>query len=158
MRNEQPPAEPGADYPSNFTANYDSMNEQQQIENFLDGKRFAVVGASQDRSKYGNKVLRVYQQNGMEAIPVNPNAHEVEGAKAYPNLASIPGEIHGVSIITPPPVTERVVNDAIQKGIQHIWMQPGAENETAISAAESAGASVIAGGPCILVSLHYRGD
>ena len=134
------------------------MNEQQQIEEFLDGQRFAVVGASQDRSKYGNKVLRVYQQNPMEAVPVNPQADEVEGAKAYPNLASIPGEIHGVSIITPPPVTERVVNEAVEKGIKHIWMQPGAESDAAILAAEAAGMNVIASGPCILVALRYRGD
>src|SRR5262245_61037934 len=134
------------------------MSDQQQIKEFLDGKRFAVVGASQDRTKYGNKVLRVYQQNRMEAIPVNPKADEIEGAKAYPDLASIPGEIHGVSIITPPAVTERVVGEAIQKGIKHIWMQPGAESDPAISVAEAAGANVIAGGPCILVSLRYRGD
>jgi predicted CoA-binding protein len=134
------------------------MNEQQQIDEFLEGTRFAVVGASQDRTKYGNKVLRVYQQNHMEAVPVNPNADEVEGAKAYPNLASIPGGIHGVSIITPPPVTERVVSEAIERGIKHIWMQPGAESDAAISAAEAAGLNVIAGGPCVLVSLRYRGD
>ena len=134
------------------------MNEQQQIDEFLDGTRFAVVGASQDRTKYGNKVLRVYQQNHMEAVPVNPKADEVEGAKAYPNLASIPGETHGFSIITPPPVTERVVSEAIEKGIKHIWMQPGAESDAAISAAEAAGLNVIAGGPCVLVSLRYRGD
>lgn len=134
------------------------MNEQHAIKNFLAGQRFAVVGASQDRSKYGNKVLRVYQQNAMEAIPVNPKADEVEGAKAYPNLASIPGEIHGLSIITPPPVTERVVSEAIEKGIKHIWMQPGAESDAAILAAEAAGMNVIAGGPCILVSLRYRGE
>jgi predicted CoA-binding protein len=94
----------------------------------------------------------------MEAVPVNPNADEVEGAKAYPNLASIPGGIHGVSIITPPPVTERVVSEAIERGIKHIWKQPGAESDAAISAAEAAGLNVIAGGPCVLVSLRYRGD
>src|SRR5262245_52222405 len=135
-----------------------SKYEQNVLEQFFAGKRFAVVGASQDRSKYGNKVLRVYQQNRMEVVPVNPKADEIEGLEAYPDLASIPGEIHGVSIITPPAVTERVVSEAIQKGIKHIWMQPGAESEAAISAANEAGANVIAGGPCILVALHYHGD
>jgi uncharacterized protein len=134
------------------------MTDRQAINNFLDGKRFAVVGASQDKSKYGNKALRVYQQNRMEVIPVNPKADEIEGLKAYPDLASIPGDVHGVSIITPPAVTERVVSEAIQKGVKHIWMQPGAESEAAIAAAQEAGANVIAGGPCILVALHYRGD
>src|SRR5882757_8186187 len=134
------------------------MAPQDSIQTFLVGKRFAVVGASQDRSKYGNKVLRVYMQNNLDVVPVNPTAAEVEGLIAYPDLASVPGEIDGVSIITPPPVTERVVADAIARGIENIWMQPGAESEHAIEEAEAAGANVIAHGPCILVSLRYRGD
>jgi predicted CoA-binding protein len=132
------------------------MSSQEQIEEFLSGKRFAVVGASQDRSKYGNKVLRVYQQNGYDVVPVNPKADEVEGLQTYPDLSSIPDTIDGVSIITPPAVTERVVQEAIQKGIKHIWMQPGAESNVAVQAAKEAGANVIAGGPCILVSLRFR--
>ena len=132
------------------------MSSQEQIEKFLSGKRFAVVGASQDRTKYGNKVLRVYQQNNYDVVPVNPKADEVEGLKTHPDLSSIPGTIDGVSIITPPAVTERVVQDAIQRGIKHIWMQPGAESDTAVQAAKEAGANVIAGGPCILVSLRFR--
>jgi predicted CoA-binding protein len=134
------------------------MTSQDQIDKFLNGERFAVVGASQDRTKYGNKVLRVYQQNAREVIPVNPKADEVEGVQSYPDLSSIPGDIDGVSIITPPAVTERVVQDAVQRGIKHIWMQPGAESEAAVEAAKQSGANVIAGGPCILVSLRYRGE
>jgi uncharacterized protein len=134
------------------------MSEQDQIRAFLAGKRFAVVGASTDREKYGNKVLRVYQQNHLEAVPINPKADEVEGAKAYPDLKSVPGDVDGVSIITPPAVTEKVVAEALQRGIKNIWMQPGAESAAAIAAAEAAGANVIAGGPCILVSLRYHGD
>lgn len=134
------------------------MTTEKQIEKFLSGKRFAVVGASQDRSKYGNKVLRVYRQNRYDVVPVNPKTGEIEGLKTYPDLASIPGTIDGVSIITPSAVTERVVQDALQKGIKHIWMQPGAESDSAIEAAEKSGANVIAGGPCILVTLRFRDE
>jgi uncharacterized protein len=132
------------------------MSEQEKIEQFLAGKRFAVVGASTDREKYGNKVLRVYQQNKLEAVPINPKADAVEGLKAYPDLASVPGSIDGVSIITPRKVTEQVVAEAVKRGIKNIWMQPGAESAAAVEAAESAGANVIAGGPCILVALRYH--
>jgi predicted CoA-binding protein len=125
---------------------------------FLAGKRFAVVGASADRGKYGNKVLRCYKQNDIEVVPINPTASEVEGLTAYPDLASAPGKFDGVSIITPPPVTERVVSEALRLGIKNIWMQPGAESESAIQAAEAVGANVIAHGPCILVSLRYHDD
>ncbi|HEX4413412.1 MAG TPA: CoA-binding protein [Lacipirellulaceae bacterium] len=134
------------------------MSPQSQIQTFLAGKRFAVVGASNDRSKYGNKVLRCYQQNKIEVVPINPTASEVEGLTAYADLASAPGAFDGISIITPPTVTERVVNDALRLGIKNFWMQPGAESDRAIEAAEAAGANVIAHGPCILVSLRYRDD
>jgi predicted CoA-binding protein len=132
------------------------MTEQDKIKQFLSGKRFAVVGASLDRSKYGNKVLRAYLQNQLDAVPVNPTAKEVEGLTAYRDLASVPDALDGVSIVTPPPVTEKVIEQAIERGIKNIWMQPGAESEVAIESAEQAGANVIAGGPCVLVTLHYR--
>jgi predicted CoA-binding protein len=127
-----------------------------QIQQFLSGKRFAVVGASSNREKYGNKVLRAYLQKGLEAVPVNPAGGQIEGLESYPDLASIPGQIDGVSIITPPAVTEKVVDQAIERGIDNIWMQPGAESEDAIERAEAAGLNVIAGGPCLLVSLRFR--
>jgi predicted CoA-binding protein len=133
-----------------------TSTSQEKIESFLANWRFAVVGASQDRSKYGNKVLRVYMQNDLEAVPVNPAAAEIEGVPAYRDLASVPGTIDAVSIITPPPVTEQIVEEALARDIKHIWMQPGAESQKAIKAAEAAGANVIASGPCILVELHYR--
>ena len=132
------------------------MSEQDQIRQFLASKRFAVVGASKDRAKYGNKVLRAYLQSNREAVPVNPGQDEIEGLKAYGDLASVPDEIDGVSIITPPTVTEKVVEQAIARGIKHIWMQPGAESPAAIESAQRAGANVIAGGPCVLVTLRYR--
>jgi predicted CoA-binding protein len=135
-----------------------AMSEQDKIKQFLAGQRFAVVGASADREKYGNKVLRVYQQNHLEVVPINPKADEIEGLKAYPDLASVPGSIDGVSIITPPAVTVKIVDDAVKRGIKNIWMQPGAESKQAVEAAESVGANVIAGGPCILVSLRYHED
>jgi uncharacterized protein len=131
------------------------MSEQYKIKQFLAGKRFAVVGASTDREKYGNKVLRVYQQNQLDVVPINPKADEVEGLKAYPDLASVPGSIDGVSIITPPKVTEHVVEEAMKRGIKNIWMQPGAESSAVVELAEKSGANVIAGGPCILVALRY---
>jgi uncharacterized protein len=134
------------------------MSEQERIKTFLAGQRFAVVGASTNREKYGNKVLRVYQQNQLDAVPVNPAGGEVEGLTAYTDLPSIPGSIDGISIITPPKVTEQVVAQAISLGIKNIWMQPGAESDAAVELAEQAGANVIANGPCILVSLRFHDE
>jgi predicted CoA-binding protein len=129
---------------------------EQKITSFLESGPFAVVGASVDRSKYGNKVLRCYQQHGKEVYPINPRAAEVEGLKAYPSLGSLPVQPKAISVITPPAITERVVREAAAAGVKHVWMQPGAESDAAIRSAESLGLSVIAGGPCLLVVMRYH--
>lgn len=131
------------------------------IDAFLTGDRFAVVGASRDRSKYGNKVLRSYWQAGREAHPVNPHATAVEGVeghRCYPDLATLHAElpVHGVSIITQPVVSEDIVEQAATLGIRHLWMQPGAESEGAIRRAEALGLNLIHSGPCILVVQGFR--
>jgi predicted CoA-binding protein len=132
------------------------MDTDTAIETFLSASTFAVAGASQNRAKYGNKVLRCYLQNGRTAIPINPGASEVEGQTAYPAISDIPNPVESLSIITSPPVTENIVDEAIKAGVKNIWMQPGAESPAAIAAAQSAGLNVIAGGPCLLVVLGYH--
>ena len=132
------------------------MHTSAKISRFLDGTLFAVVGASRDRAKYGNKVLRCYQQNGLRAIPVHPLEKVIEGEQVFASLSAIPEAVHAVSIITPSPVTERIVEEAAKLGIRHLWMQPGAESDWAIERAEELGLSVIAGGPCLLVVLGFR--
>jgi predicted CoA-binding protein len=126
------------------------------IERFLDSPAFGVVGASPRRHKYGNKVLRCYQQNGRRAIPVNPHEREVEGSACVASVLDLAEDVRSISVITPPPVTERVVDEAIRKGIHNVWMQPGAESERAVAACKAAGINVIADGSCVLVVLGYR--
>ena len=131
---------------------------QEQIRRFLDGAPHAVVGASTDRAKYGNKVLRAYLQADRPVFAVNPKADQVEGVPAYADLAAIAADVHGISIVTPPTVTETIVQQAGRLGIQHCWMQPGSESVTAIQQAQALGMNVIAEGPCLLVALGYRED
>ena len=126
---------------------------REQVAEFLAGKAFAVVGASTDRQKFGNKVLRCYMDNGYTVYPINPKAAEVEGLTAYKSLADLPEPVHGISIVTPPAVTEQVVSEAASLGIAHIWMQPGAQSAAAIDECATQGISVIAGGPCLLIEL-----
>ena len=123
---------------------------------FLAAGPFAVVGASSNREKYGNKVLRAYLQRGMTAYPINPSEKTVEGVECYPTLAECPQPPRCVSIITPPLVTERIVEAAAAVGAKYVWMQPGAESQRAIERAESLGLTVIANGPCVLVALRFH--
>jgi predicted CoA-binding protein len=126
------------------------------IERFLGSPAYGVVGASPHRHKYGNKVLRCYQQNGRRAVPVNPNEREVEGVRCVASVLDLPDDVQSISIITPPSVTERVVEEAVRRGIRHVWMQPGAESARAVATCEAAGINVIADGSCVLVVLGYR--
>lgn len=127
-----------------------------QIDTFLASKAFGVAGASRDREKYGNKVLRAYLQKGLTALPVHPKETEIEGCATVASVADLPDEVQSLSVITPPPVTEKIVEAAAQKGIKNIWMQPGAESPAAIAAARAHGMNVIADGTCLLVVLKYH--
>lgn len=134
------------------------MNVSERIQDFLASGPYAVAGASSRRHKFGNKVLRTYLQHGLVAYPVNPHEAEIEGLRSYPDLASLPKGVRGLSIITPPAITEGLVEDAAKAGISRIWMQPGAESALALRRAEELGLTVISGGPCLLVALGFRDE
>ncbi len=127
-----------------------------EIQEFLEAKAFGVVGASSDRSKFGNRVLRCYQEHGKRAIPVNPKEKEIEGTACVVSVAELPDDVTSISIITPPAVTDKVVEQAAAKGIRNVWMQPGAESPRAVAFCREHGINVIADGSCILVVLGYR--
>lgn len=123
------------------------------VDAFFAGSPFAVVGASDDRHKFGNKVLRCYWDHGRTAYPVNPKRDTVEGKPCFATLADVPGPVHGVSLITQPAVSEAIVEEAAALGIERLWFQPGSESRRALEAARRHGMTVIAGGPCVLVEL-----
>ncbi len=130
---------------------------EKRIEDFLKAPRFAVVGASTDREKYGNKILRCYQQNGREVVPINPRGGLIEGLEAKIALAELDDpKSHALSVITPPPISLKVVEEAAGLGIRRIWLQPGAESQAVLDRAAELGIELIAGGPCLLVVLGFR--
>ncbi|CAO3632486.1 unnamed protein product [Cunninghamella blakesleeana] len=119
---------------------------------FMNSKQFAVVGASSSRSKYGNRVLRWYQANNLNVIPVHPKEVAIEGVNTINSINELKEpESTGVSIITPPSVTLQVLKDCQKLGIKNIWLQPGAEDKAVLDYANQVGLDIIAGGPCILV-------
>ncbi|MEW6488189.1 MAG: CoA-binding protein [Thermodesulfobacteriota bacterium] len=132
------------------------MTPDERIQQFLAAPAFAVAGASADRSKFGNKVLRCYLQKGRRVFPVHPKESAIEGLPCVARVADLPDEVQGLSVVTPPAVTEQVVEDAIARGIGNVWMQPGAESPAAVARCEAAGINVIADGSCVLVVLGYR--
>lgn len=132
------------------------MPVQEQINQFLSAAAFGVAGASTNRQKYGNRVLRCYLQNGKRAVPVNPNEAEIEGLACVASVDVLPADVTSLSMITPPAVTEQLVPRAIAHGIRNIWMQPGAESPAAVALCREKGINVIADGSCLLVVLGYH--
>jgi predicted CoA-binding protein len=132
------------------------MKEPELIDVFFDATAYGVVGASANRDKYGNKVLRCYLQNGYRVIPVNPKEKEIEGISCVASVEDLPDDVKSISVITPPAVTEQVVEMAARKGIENIWMQPGAQSPKAVELCRRNNINVIADGSCILVVLGYH--
>lgn len=119
------------------------MEKERLISDFVNRRVWAVVGASQDPSKFGNRVFRSLRDAGYTVYPVNPRGGELEGEKVYPSLAALPQSPEVIDIVVPPSVTEKVVEQAHELGLTRIWMQPGAESETAIKYCQEHGLEVI---------------
>lgn len=102
------------------------------ISDFLAQKRFVVAGSFRNESKYAYKILKMLKNKGYEVYPVHPTIKEVEGQLCYSSIKDIPFTIDVVNLVTPPPVTEKILVECKDKGIRKIWLQPGAENESAI--------------------------
>jgi predicted CoA-binding protein len=88
----------------------------------------AIVGASSDRRKFGNKALRAFKAEGQRVIPINPNEREVEGIPTYASVLDVPGPIDMASVYVQPEVGLRLLAEFEQKQIGEIWINPGAES------------------------------
>ncbi len=125
------------------------MVSKERLDKFIKAQRWAVVGASEDRTKYGNITFRELQRRGKRVFPVNPKATQVEGETCYPNLKDLPETVERVLIVVPPRQGEKVVREAEECGISNVWFQPGAESDAALAYCEQHGMEAIAG-HCIL--------
>jgi uncharacterized protein len=100
-------------------------------------KIVAVIGASSNRRKFGNRAVRAFRQQGYTVIPINPNEREVEGLKSYASVLDVPGPIDMASLYLPPEIGEQVIGEIAQKGIAEVWLNPGAESDELIARAKA---------------------
>lgn len=105
----------------------------------MTSKTIAVLGASADRSKFSNKAVRAYAQEGWEVYPVNPKGGTIEGLKTYASLAEIPGHVDRVTVYLPPPVAVRALADIAKIEPGELYINPGAESDELIAEAEKLG-------------------
>ena len=120
------------------------------------GKVVAIVGASTDRKKFGNKALRAFIAEGYTVIPINPNQIEVEGLKSYSSVLNVPCQIDIVTVYVQPSVALNLLPDFSEKGISEIWINPGAESEELLIAAKSKDLNVILA--CSIVGIGRSPD
>ena len=100
-------------------------------------KVVAVIGASSDRRKFGNRALRAFRDQGYTVIPINPNEQEVEGLKTYASVLDVPGAIEMASFYVKQEVGERVIDEVARKGIAEVWLNPGADSDELIARART---------------------
>jgi predicted CoA-binding protein len=100
-------------------------------------KVVAVIGASSNRNKFGNRAVRAFLQQGYTVIPINPHEAEVEGLKTYPSVMDVPGAIDMASFYVPPEIGFRVIDEVARKGIPEVWLNPGADSDELIARAKS---------------------
>ena len=102
-------------------------------------KTVAVIGASPDRRKFGNKALRAFRNAGYRVIPINPNYKEIEGEKAYATVLEYPDTIDMATVYVPPDVGEQVVESLAKKGIGEVWFNPGSDSPDVVTRARALG-------------------
>jgi predicted CoA-binding protein len=106
-------------------------------------KVVAIIGASSNRSKFGNKALRAFRTQGYTVVPINPNEPEVEGHKAYPSVLDVPDPIDMATVYVPPRVGVRIMEDLAAKGVGEVWLNPGADSEDVVARARELGLRTI---------------
>ena len=106
-------------------------------------KTVAVVGASSDRRKFGNKALRAFQAEGHRVIPINPHEAEVEGMRTYASVLDVPEAIDMATVYVQPEIGLQLLPEFEQKGIPEIWINPGAESDALLAEARRRKLNVI---------------
>src|SRR5262245_55605082 len=114
----------------------------------------AVIGASSDRSKFGNKCVRAYLQEGWDVYPVNPRETEVEGRPVSKSILGVPVEpIDRASICLPPAVGIKVLDEIAKKKVSEVWFNPGADAPEVLARARELGLKVVAACAIIAIGL-----
>ncbi len=120
------------------------MNAADLLKEFLRKENvFAVVGVSSTPAKYGHQVYKDLKEAGYVVYPVNPNIDEVLGDRCYPSLSELPEKPDVVDTVVPPGVTEKIVEECKELGIDKVWMQPGSESKKAIDFCSRNGIKVV---------------
>jgi len=125
------------------------MTSMDRIQDFLGRKRLAIVGVSRQPKDFSRSLFREFRQRGYDAVPVNPDAREIDGQPCYASLRDIQPAVESVLLMTKPAVTDKVVRECAELGIRSVWMHraggAGAVSAGAVEFCEANGIAVIPG-------------
>jgi len=122
----------------------------QAIQDFVNGKRIAVVGVSRDGEKFGNTAFTELAARGYQVFAVHPTAQEIAGTRCYPNLAALRGQVDGALVVVSPHQAVSVLREAAATGLKNVWLQQGAESPEALALARDLKLNLVAK-KCILM-------
>lgn len=106
-------------------------------------KTIAIIGASNDRRKFGNKAVRAYLQQGYEVFPVNLKEETIEGLKVFKTVGEVPVRPQKISVYLPPSVLLNMLPGIAAKGCDEFWLNPGTESDAVLAECERLGLNVI---------------
>jgi len=120
------------------------------------GEVVAIVGASRDRRKFGNKAVRAFVRQGFDVKPIHPSAATIEGLPAYPSVTAVPGRIDRVSVYVPPDVGLGLLEEIAAVRPRELWINPGAESPALLARARALGMDPILA--CSIISIGVVPD
>jgi predicted CoA-binding protein len=119
-------------------------------------KTVAIIGASNDRAKFGNKAVRAFLRQGYEVFPVNPKEPSIEGLIAFKSITDVPVRPQMISVYLPPPVLLKVLPDIAARGCDELWLNPGTESDAVLIEAGRLGLNVVQA--CSIVGIGESPD
>ncbi len=126
------------------------MIKLKQITDFLESELVAIAGVSRNQKKFGYIAFKELKDKGLNIIPINPHADEIYGTKVFKSISDLPQEVNSLIVLTNKKNTEAAVKEALNKGIQNIWIQQMSETKQALKLLEGKNVNLITG-ECVLM-------
>ncbi len=128
------------------------QEEIMKEEKMLEKKVWAVVGASDNPTKYGNMIYKKLKAKGYTVYPINPNYESIEGDKCYKNLTALPQIPEVIDMVVHPKHGTGTIEEAAELGVKNIWLQPGTYNDNLLTLINEKGLDSVQA--CVLVALR----
>lgn len=127
---------------------------QRYKQEMLQLKKWAVIGATPTKEKFGFKIYRTLQEHQYQVFGVNPRYKELEGEIVYPDLKSLPESPDCISVVVPPKITMELLEEVHHESISYVWLQPGTYDAEVLKKAQELELKLVYN-DCVLVTLGH---